>query len=325
MKGAPKHAGQICGQKRRRNIGAKGMKEDSEDLDSQAKVAMPPHPLLQLHLDETRNPESEKGREVTASTEEGQTIDGPHINVIQDNNEIDISDPPTVPTRNGARSSSLKICSHKAEITSNIFQNMPGIDKNEWLSRFPPQLKKLVFQARSRGVNLLLMPSGMERRKSNTTSYNSKRDKLSWRVEFMFHLPRQSQVRSAKSSENDSTSGAQLEMTPKMMLPLKAAANISILADRVPETVTLTSELTKHILARETRSQLKPFYTAGEAGVHLLMKKMPCSSRHPLYTAVDKGETLVNCLRGSTIIEYPTFHVVLCEDLGRFPRTIEEV
>eukprot|EP00197_Chlamydomonas_leiostraca_P010150 CAMPEP_0202880592 /NCGR_PEP_ID=MMETSP1391-20130828/35271_1 /ASSEMBLY_ACC=CAM_ASM_000867 /TAXON_ID=1034604 /ORGANISM="Chlamydomonas leiostraca, Strain SAG 11-49" /LENGTH=378 /DNA_ID=CAMNT_0049563117 /DNA_START=104 /DNA_END=1237 /DNA_ORIENTATION=+ len=52
--------------------------------------------------------------------------------------------------------------------------------------QLPPHLQSLVYQAGRRRVKLLVMPPGMHKRKTNTTRYDGRTRKLSWRVEWVF-------------------------------------------------------------------------------------------------------------------------------------------
>lgn len=50
----------------------------------------------------------------------------------------------------------------------------------------PSYLQSLVYQTRRRGVQLHILPPGMERRRSNSTRYDGRQQLLSWRVEWNF-------------------------------------------------------------------------------------------------------------------------------------------
>jgi hypothetical protein len=52
----------------------------------------------------------------------------------------------------------------------------------------PGKWKRMVQQAQDRKITLLLMPSGMERHKSNTSFHDTKSDSLHWKVEFSCHF-----------------------------------------------------------------------------------------------------------------------------------------
>ena len=48
----------------------------------------------------------------------------------------------------------------------------------------------LVRQAESKGIALLRMPCGMQRRQSNTTRFQKKTGVISWKIELCFHVPK---------------------------------------------------------------------------------------------------------------------------------------
>jgi hypothetical protein len=55
------------------------------------------------------------------------------------------------------------------------------------VEHLPPKWRRLVQQAREREVTLLLMPQGMERHKSNTSHFNTKSERIIWKLEFSIH------------------------------------------------------------------------------------------------------------------------------------------
>lgn len=72
------------------------------------------------------------------------------------------------------------------------------------VDHLPPKWRRLVQQARERGVTLLLMPQGMERHKSNTSHFNTKCERIMWKLEFSIHNevnPPQKMIVSTKVSE----------------------------------------------------------------------------------------------------------------------------
>ena len=52
----------------------------------------------------------------------------------------------------------------------------------------PHKFRQLIQQAKERDVTLLVMPTGMERHKSNSTFYHAKSAVLFWKLEFVLHL-----------------------------------------------------------------------------------------------------------------------------------------
>ncbi|KAL9180310.1 hypothetical protein ACHAXT_008280 [Thalassiosira profunda] len=172
----------------------------------------------------------------------------------------------------------------------------------------------LVRQAELKGVNLLRMPNGMERRRSNTTKFNKKKGNITWKVELCFHSPKDT-VDEKKEAELGEAS----VQTPMM---LKVESEVS-------ESSTLLGELGKHLDVHPgnatTRSQLRSFASVPRESLLLFMKRLPCSSAAPQYYRLDPGATLMESLRGKAVIEFPTIDVATEADQGRFPLFIGEV
>ncbi|KAF5840236.1 hypothetical protein DUNSADRAFT_17339 [Dunaliella salina] len=119
--------------------------------------------------------------------------------------------------------------------------------------QLPPHLAGLVYQAGRRRVRLLLMPPGMHRRITNTTRYDLKARKISWRVEWVF-----------------------------------ASAGIRYTDNSVPEECILTEVLARHVLpAPGTAAKAFPLRGYAEAGlpqlrVFLRKERTPVRASVPL-------------------------------------------
>lgn len=93
------------------------------------------------------------------------------------------------------------------------------------VDHLPPKWRRLVQQAKEREVTLLLMPQGMERHKSNTSHFNTKSQRIVWKLEFSIH--------------NDAT-------PPHKM----------IVSNKVSEETKVIEEWKKHTPSLETRQDL---------------------------------------------------------------------
>ena len=180
----------------------------------------------------------------------------------------------------------------------------------------------LVRQAESKGIALLRMPCGMQRRQSNTTRFQKKTGVISWKIELCFHVPKSmlDDERGGGSSSYRSTAAQDGSAAlPKF---LRVESELS-------ESSTLSEELGKHLDVHPhntaTRSRLRWFANAPRDSLVLLMKRLPCSSASPKYFKLDPNAPLSESLKGKTIIEFPTIDVVVDEDKGCYPLFIGEV
>lgn len=201
--------------------------------------------------------------------------------------------------------------------------------------------QRLVQQARERGCTLLLMPTGMERQRTNTTFYSPKQDRITWKIEWIFHFSQQAGIPGSRDPSTAQTSSA-------------ALLQREIICDtQVPETVILKEYLLQHVLhGKHAKSTLKPFCSAlalshsvsSDAGptnhssqhtdkhqeedlfpLLLFMKKIPSSSASPIYIPLDPHQTLKAALHGKTLIEFPTVDIVLPCDSHLIPCMVKEV
>jgi hypothetical protein len=171
----------------------------------------------------------------------------------------------------------------------------------------------LIRWAEMRGITLLRMPGGMQRRLSNTTNFNKRTGMITWKIELRFHVPR----RTLAAAQDECASSSS---PPKIL---------GVESESVVESSTLSEELGRHLDVRPhnsaTRSRLREFANVPRDALVLLVKRLPCSSADPRYYRLDPNVTLTESLRGKTIIEFPTIDVVLDEDKGLYPLFIGEV
>lgn len=181
-----------------------------------------------------------------------------------------------------------------------------------------PKVDPLIRQAELRSINLLRMPSGMQRHLSNTSKYNKKNDSIMWKIELNFHLPSRSSRENNKPDEDQDGTGHQ-----------ETKSKIFTVESLMADSSTLSQELGKHLDVHpgnsSTRSMLRTFVSEPRKSLMLFLKCLPCSSAAPRYYQLDQDETLAEILRGKTIIEYPSVDVVTEEDRKRFALLIGEV
>lgn len=168
----------------------------------------------------------------------------------------------------------------------------------------------LTRQAELGGVSLLRMPQGMGRRAANTSRF-SKKNGLTWKIEFNFHYP--SNGTSSINSGINVDDKSEGEGKPGFLM----------VESEVNEGSTWQEALGKlldvHPGNSAIRSQLKIFANVQRDSLILLMKRLPCSSAAPQYIQFEANTTLKDSLRGKTIIEFPTVEVIFDTDGDRFP------
>ncbi len=271
--------------------------EQNHDTNSM----MPIQPLLRLKVDEDGGGKTSQENEIK-------------LNVHSSNNS---------PTKKHEDSSCHNVTSQhnpmrRENSNGGVIRSMKLSEEEESrLTRYPPHKQKLVRQAHQRGITLLLMAPGMQRHIVNkSTKYDSKRDVIYWKVEFILHL-------FARSNEGTDTPSQSSKLT--------------LTADRVPETESISMHLSKlierntsHSAPASTRSTLLQFCCSANTklmkdNVCSLLKRIPCKSSQPSYRKLDLNHCLSDMLKGATVIEFPTIEIVLQEDLHHFPIFISEM
>ena len=202
--------------------------------------------------------------------------------------------------------------------------NKPLASKPTQQEQNREKVDPLKRQAELKGVNLLRMPSGMERRKSNTTKFNKKKGKITWKVELCFHHPRKN-----VSTCNGVAGGAESLLSTATEKISKTLPRFLKVESEVLESCTLSQELKKHLDVHPgnstRRSQLRVFTTVPRESLLFYMKRLPCPSSSPQYYKLDPNVTLTDVLKDKTIIEFPTIDIVMEDDKDCFPLFIGEM
>merc|ERR1712029_441998 len=178
-------------------------------------------------------------------------------------------------------------------------------------------IDKLVRQAELKGINLLRMPNGMERRRFNTTKFNKKKAIISWKLELYFHF--------SKNLVHGDEKGTKGNLRLLADKPLSTVVRVE---GEASELSTLAEQLGKYLEVSSgnsaKKSPLQMFAAVPRDSLAIFMKRLPCSSTSPRYFKLDPDATLMDSLKGKTIIEYPTIDVVMRDDTDRFPLIIGE-
>ena len=183
-------------------------------------------------------------------------------------------------------------------------QNPTPQQSSNTQTQLGPKWRNFKHQASLRGTNLLLMPSGMQRRKANTSHMNNKTNVLHWKVEVRLH-------------------------------PSEAKAPPTVHSIKICEDAVLCKELRAKLVGWRSSTQskvssimppLKQEPTETEP-IHWLMQILPRPSNRQSYVEISDTEetTLQSVLKGRTVIEYPTVEGVPESRLGDFPKNIQEV
>ena len=156
--------------------------------------------------------------------------------------------------------------------------------ENGAMSQARRAMDALKAKCAERGVEVRFMANGMARRRSNTTTHHRKRDELSWRLEWVFHINSERIVRIDEKVEENSA------------LRDAYAAHVK--------------EMT---LAVENKASMAPFKLAerdGDGGFDVVMEKFDTPANAKVWIPIDLRDTVASALRGKTVLEFPTFHVV---------------
>jgi hypothetical protein len=174
-----------------------------------------------------------------------------------------------------------------------------------------PKWRHFQQQCTSRGVNLLLMPPGLERHKSNTS--HIKKDVLYWTVEWRIHTPAATP-----------TTATAIEGTAHP----DSAESMDRSSSKSPPARVLLSKISEQTIVRQAIQQVELSKLSDDedwSNYSLLLKRLPCPSHQPVYVEVSDTASLATALKDMTVIEYPTIEVVPASRSTEFPRAIQDV
>lgn len=158
----------------------------------------------------------------------------------------------------------------------------------------PSFLQSLIHHSHCRGVQLHILPPGMERRRINSTRYDARQRVLNWRVEWQF-----------------------------------PAASCVTSNSRVSEHAMLRDILGAHLTpppgASLKSQELQRYQLSGGIGALVVaMRKERTPANSPLYYKLDLDKTLGNTLRGKVVVEFPVFLILLPDEAGGYTFTENE-
>ncbi|CAG2181919.1 unnamed protein product, partial [Oppiella nova] len=168
----------------------------------------------------------------------------------------------------------------------------------------PKWLQKLVREARQRGINLKIMPGGFKRRKQNTSCYMYSEKVIHWDIEFKF-------IHALDDKVVDN-----LDQLLAEDLPV-SHSEFSSISRRVCEDTPLSSVLSKYIDSNdsvddhEENRKLLLYRKTGITGISVLYRKENVAEKQHKYFELDLNGTIGHNLVRKTVIEFPTFLVVL--------------
>jgi hypothetical protein len=158
--------------------------------------------------------------------------------------------------------------------------------------------QNLVRKARLSGINLQLMPPGMEKRRLNSTRV--RKGEIFWRVEWVFALA----VGGPYTVVVNDISGKDV-LGGALALALGEG----------------------HSGALPLRQRLLKYCEVPREELRLYIMKLPRQACSPRWIALAQQQTLSDALRNSTVIEYPQIYVSCPEEVagGAYPGLIETI
>ena len=163
-----------------------------------------------------------------------------------------------------------------------------AINNNRSTASLNKKARRLVNQAKNRGITLQVMPSFLERHKNNTSWYCGPKDNITWKVEIII-------------------------MPTKNFFSFQLSEKEENILDCI----------SKHIGEFHRDDSDVPTTLLGS--YQLFTKRLPSSAKDPKYVQIENNICLKKALNGLTIIEHPTIYCVPNENLKDFPIGTEKI
>lgn len=196
---------------------------------------------------------------------------------------------------------------HKKDDEIDAVVATPLIDKTlQALDSYTAGVKKFVHAVRSRGTNVLLMPCGMNKRISNSSTYRMKSDEVMWKVNIVFVLNDNYDIPSLLRYDIDGLQFGSVDGIGD--IPFLGVSIRSVSENQCIDA--LLQEYFEHrdnnAVHRHTLRKMR----VNAADICVLMQRIPSSASSPTFLALpNRTDRIRDVLVGKTIIEYPTFYV----------------
>lgn len=167
---------------------------------------------------------------------------------------------------------------------TDILKKQGKIIKNMTFYNLPRmKIKNATYK---RNIHLYYLPKNFSRHKSNTTYYDWKKDKIFWKVEWVF---------------------VEADMT-------------SLFDNRVPETEILAGALSKYLDPEKcdpsSKKLLSCYHNIDQNTIEVLLKSEDASQKK--YYLLQKDDSIIENLSNKKIIENPAFYVIFSSSLSKF-------
>lgn len=192
--------------------------------------------------------------------------------------------------------------SNKLEFIRPLFQQQPARRNNN--NNFQ---QRAAVEA---GVKVLVLPAVMERHQMNQSCF-TRDGVLQWSVEWCWHV---------ETTNNETT---QQPTTPTLRRHTMTTTTTTV--HNTAETSVVWEVLQKQALHQDLFSLQSN--SIDHCNCSILLQRLPCPANQPVYVEISRTATIAEALRDITVVEFPTFHIVLNTARSRhdFPRVIEEV
>jgi hypothetical protein len=197
------------------------------------------------------------------------------------------------------------------------------------------------------------MPSGMTKRRINTTRYFEHSKKIHWRVHFIFLLsndfnlsdvlkPEEERPDSLKQRSMNQASDKRLKKKIKTDINAKSESDSSEFSfyyskpgsvlvssmTEVDEDLLMEDILDKFFSTNPNNAILRHalhLLRKSKENIEIIIQKLPSNADKYIFTSLMRSSSLKESLMGKMIIEYPTLIIGLKEHLQKLPRLINEV
>ena len=237
------------------------------------------------------------------------------------------------------RSFDDKVLMSDYTLLESVGRSVESAERGHSQDRLTPAQRELLRQAKWRGVELELLPRGMQRQRENTSRYDHRRKRVMWRVEL--HFP-QAGIRHPVASVPE---GCDLLRLLRSLLeadftdldsPPSAATGDepqADAADAAPQQAELSSQQQPQQQQQQQQQRrradvgqrallqhkLRGYAQHGASNLLVFLKAEKRRADDPRFHQLTLGAPLGELLLGKTVIEFPTLHVATPEEAAAYP------
>lgn len=196
--------------------------------------------------------------------------------------------------------------------------SLPTMASSQNLNKYAKNIRNFVKAALDRQTTVLLQPSGMSKRKSNTSRYDPQQDLIAWKIMAVFIIKSDFSLSEVIGLDVNSD---QMNQTAALQ---KAGICLQTQVSEKERIADIRSKMLQSVQSGTIlRQALKPLIAQMDALVCYL-RVLPAQANRPLFRQIASDSSLREAMSGMTVMEFPTLYFGPAAAMERLPVLLHE-